>query len=137
MKAFIDANLLIYLNTVSELATRSIYEDFFIDLTRKYRLYTDDLVLDELLYISKKKYGVPYEITFEFIDSIVMPYITVIPLCEEEFNEAREIILKYNLRPSDALHVGAMRSNGIKVIASEDADFDKVDNITRIWIPKA
>lgn len=137
MKAFIDANLLIYLNTVSELATRSIYEDFFIDLTRKYRLYTDDLVLDELLYISKKKYGVPYEITFEFIDSIVMPYITVIPLGEEEFNEAREIILKYNLRPSDALHVGAMRSNGIKVIASEDADFDKVDNITRIWIPKA
>ena len=137
MKAFIDANLLIYLNTISELATRSIYEDFFIDLTRKYRLYTDDLVLDELLYISKKKYGVPYEITFEFIDSIVMPYITVIPLGEEEFNEAREIILKYNLRPSDALHVGAMRSNGIKVIASEDTDFDKVDGITRIWIPKA
>ncbi len=137
MKAFIDANLLIYLNTVSEIAARSIYEDFFIDLARKYRLYADDLVLDELLYISKKKYGVPYEITFEFIDSIVMPYITVIPLGEEEFNEAREIILKYNLRPSDALHVGAMRSNGIKVIASEDTDFDKVDGITRIWIPKA
>ncbi len=137
MKAFIDANLLIYLNTISELAARSIYEDFFIDLARKYRLYADDLVLDELLYISKKKYGVPYEITFEFIDSIVMPYITVIPLGEEEFNEAREIILKYNLRPSDALHVGAMRSNGIKVIASEDTDFDKVDGITRIWIPKA
>ena len=137
MKAFADANLLIYLNTISELATRSMYEDFFIDLARKYRLYTDDLVLDELLYISKKKYGVPYEITFEFIDSIVMPYITVIPLGAEEFNEAREIILRYNLRPSDALHVGAMRSNGIKVIASEDADFDKVDGITRIWIPKA
>jgi len=137
LKAFVDANLLIYLNTISELATRSMYEDFFIDLARKYRLYTDDLVLDELLYISKKKYGVPYEITFEFIDSIVMPYITVIPLGEEEFNEAREIILRYNLRPSDALHVGAMRSNGIKIIASEDADFDKVDGITRIWIPKA
>ncbi len=137
MKAFIDANLLIYLNTISELATRSIYEDFFIDLARKYRLYTDDLVLDELLYISKKKYNVPYEITFELIDSIVMPYITVIPLGEEEFNEARKIILRYNLKPSDALHVGVMRSNGIKVIASENADFDKVDDITRIWIPKA
>ncbi len=137
MKAFVDVNLLIYLNTVSEPATRSTYEDFFIDLARKYRLYTDDLVLDELLYISKKKYGVPYEITLEFINSIVMPYITVVPLGEEEFNEAREVILRYKLKPSDALHVGAMRSNGIKVIASEDTDFDKVDDITRVWIPKA
>jgi predicted nucleic acid-binding protein len=38
------------------------------------------------------------------------------------------------LRPSDAIHIGAMRSNGIKLIVSEDEDFDKVEGVKRIWI---
>lgn len=124
------------MNTVSELAVRTLYEEFFIELARKYKLYTDVLVLDELLYISKRKYGIPYEVSIEFINSIVMPYITVVPLGEEEFREASDIILKYGLRPSDALHVGVMKSNGIKLIASEDTDFDKVEDISRIWVSK-
>jgi hypothetical protein len=40
MKAFIDAPLLIYLNTVESRELRSSYENFYLDILVKYRAYT-------------------------------------------------------------------------------------------------
>lgn len=54
MEVFIDANLLAYLNTLADTEARMVYEDFHLDLASNHRLYTDVLVLDELLYISWK-----------------------------------------------------------------------------------
>jgi predicted nucleic acid-binding protein len=133
MKAFIDAPLLIYLNTVESRELRSSYENFYLDILVKYRAYTDILVLDELIYVSRRKYGVPYELSMEFVRSVVLPYVTLLSIGEEEYNYAVEAI-KMGLRPSDAMHIGAMRSNGIKLIVSEDEDFDKVEGVKRIWI---
>jgi len=31
------------------------------------------LVLDEVIYISKRKYGIPYIITADFIESSILP----------------------------------------------------------------
>ena len=45
------------------------------------------LVLDELLHISKKKYGIPYNTT-EFIETAILPY-TIIEL-GEEYRQAAE-----------------------------------------------
>ena len=87
-------------------------------------MYTDALVLDEVIYISKKRYLVPYVTTLSFVESIVLPYITVLPLSEAEYNEAAKIIEKYNVKSSDALHIGAMRTNDINVAASEDEELD-------------
>jgi hypothetical protein len=42
--------------------------------------------------------------------------------------------MRIGLKPSDALHLGVMRSNGINLIISEDEDFDKVKGVKRIWI---
>ena len=131
--AFLDANLLIYLNTISNLE-RSIYEDFYIDLIRSYTLYTDVLVLDELIYVSWKKYGVPYELTLEFVESIVLPYVIIVSLGENELKHAMHVIKRYGLKPSDALHIGVMKSRGISIIISEDKEFDKVKEIKRIWL---
>ncbi|MCY0891552.1 MAG: hypothetical protein OWQ51_11405 [Pyrobaculum arsenaticum] len=61
MKVFTDSPLLIYLNTVADPNTRAMYENFYI--SDRYKPYTDVLVLDELLYASKKKYGIPYKTT--------------------------------------------------------------------------
>jgi len=41
VKVFIDAPLLIYLNTVTDPKTRILYENFYIDILTKYKLYTD------------------------------------------------------------------------------------------------
>ncbi|BEP17846.1 type II toxin-antitoxin system VapC family toxin [Pyrofollis japonicus] len=134
MKAFLDTPLLIYLNTVVNDEHRLVYENFYIDILSKYKLYTDVLVLDELIYVSKKKYGVPYTITLDFIDSIVLPYITVIALGEEEYHEAAKLLAKHNLKPSDALHIAAMKTNNIEIIISEDKELDRVPGVKRAWI---
>mgnify|MGYP000742922108 CR=1 FL=1 len=134
MKVFIDANLLIYLNTLTTEEIRRSYESFYLNLAVEHRMYTDALVLDEVIYISKKRYLVPYVTTLSFIESIVLPYITILPLSEAEYNEAAKIIEKYNVKPSDALHIGAMRTNDINVVASEDEELDRIEEIKRIWI---
>jgi hypothetical protein len=39
LKAFIDANLLIYLNTVSDHGDRAVYEGLYMDVITNYKPY--------------------------------------------------------------------------------------------------
>ena len=134
MKVFLDTPLLVYLNTVADEQHRSVYEDFYLDMLSSHKLYTDVLVLDELIYVSRKKYGVPYDVTLDFIDSIVLPYVVILGLGEEEYREAARLLLKYRLKPSDALHIAVMKTNGIGLIVSEDRELDRVPEVKRIWL---
>ncbi|PDM25911.1 PIN domain nuclease [Candidatus Bathyarchaeota archaeon B24-2] len=134
MKVFIDANLLVYLNTLTTEDVRVIYENFYLNLMAEHRIYTDVLVLDEVIYVSKKRYSVPYVTTLSFIESIVLPYTTVLPLSEDEYKEAAKLIEKYNVKPSDALHIGAMITNRIPTLVSEDKELDRISEIKRVWI---
>ena len=136
MKIFIDANLLIYLNTLKTPDRRSIYENFYLELLSKYKAYTDILVLDEVIYVSNKRYKAPYKTSIEFINSIVLPFVEILPLGEAEYKKAIEILEAHQIKPSDALHAAAMALHNISKIASEDKEFDKIDGITRIWISK-
>ena len=133
MRVFLDANLLIYLNTAAE-DTRRSYDDFYTELAANNRLYTDVLVLDELLYISRKRYNVPYHVTTEFIDNVVLPFTEILPLSLPEYQASTEMIEEARLKPSDALHLASMRLNSIETIASEDQELDKVLKINRIWL---
>jgi len=134
VKIFIDAPLLIYLNTLANSRDRILYENFYIEILTKYKPYTDVLVLDELIYISKKKYGIPYKVSVEFIQSNILPYTSILSLSEDEYGHVAKILTEYGLKPSDALHLGAMINNGITLVASEDKEYDKVPTIKRLWI---
>ncbi len=134
MKVFLDANLLVYLNTLADSETRSVYEDFYLSLVSSHRLYTDVLVLDELLYVSRRRYSVPYSVTAEFIESIVLPYVDILPLGRDEYEEAARIVVENGLKPSDALHAAAAKLANIPVIASEDKDFDRLGFLERVWV---
>ena len=134
MKVFIDAPLLIYLNTLTNLRYRILYENFYIEILTKYKPYTDVLVLDELIYISKRKYNIPYDVSIKFVETNILPYTTVLNLGEEEYEYATEVIVKHNLKPSDALHIGAMMNNNITLIVSEDRGFDRIPAVKRLWI---
>jgi len=76
-------------------------------------------VLDEAIYMSKKKYGVLVGDTLELIDRAILPYVDVLPLTVGEY------LLKYILNPSDALHLAVMDNFKIQAIATEDKDFDR------------
>jgi len=134
LKVFIDTPLLIYLNTLTNLRYRVLYENFYIEILTKHKPYTDVLVLDELLSISKKKYNIPYNVSVKFVETNILPYITILNLGEEEYKYATEIITKHNLKPSDALHVGAMMNNNITLVVSEDREFDRIPAVKRLWI---
>jgi len=126
---FVDANFLIYLN----LGVKEV-EDYYLKLLSEESLATDPLVLDEVIYVSKKKYGVRLEDTLDFLDNVVLPNSVVLPLTINEYRRAREVMLKYSLNPSDALHVAVMLNNSIRRILSEDTDFDRVKEVERVWL---
>ncbi len=134
MRVFIDAPLLIYLNAARSPELRRTYEDFYIDLLSGNRAFSDALVLDEVIYVSQRKYNVPYELTLEFIDSIVLPYVKLLPIGADEFGKASEVLRAHRINPSDALHLGAMMLSGIENIVSEDKEFDKISGIRRMWL---
>ncbi|WP_258084131.1 type II toxin-antitoxin system VapC family toxin [Thermococcus thermotolerans] len=132
MKLFIDTNLFVYLLTKTPEDERRIVE-FYVELIENHSLYTSPLVLDETIHVAKKKYGVPYNLSIEFIDEKVLPYVEVLPLAVFDYLTAREIIVKYNLRPSDALHVAVIENNGLQAMVSEDEDFDVLP-LKRLWL---
>jgi len=132
VKLFIDTNLFVYLLTKTPEDERKIVE-FYAELIENHDLYTSPLVLDETIHVAKKKYSVPYELSIEFIDEKVLPYVEVLPLTVFDYLTARRIITKYNLRPSDALHVAVIENNGLQAIVSEDEDFDVLP-LKRVWL---
>jgi predicted nucleic acid-binding protein len=132
MKLFIDTNLFVYLLTKTPEDERKIIE-FYAKLIENHDLYTSPLILDETIHVAKKKYTVPYELSIEFIDEKVLPYVEVLPLTVFDYLTARQIITKYNLRPSDALHVAVIENNGLQAIVSEDEDFDVLP-LKRVWL---
>ena len=134
MKAFIDANFLIYLNTLRDRYALSLFENFFEELLAEHVLFTDILVLDEVLYVSRSKYRVPYPITIKLLNKLIPKYISLTPLTLKEYVKAIEVIERYDLKPSDAIHAATCIVNNIKYIVSEDQEFDKVEGIERLWI---
>lgn len=124
---FVDANVLVYLNLGVEEVAR-----FFEKLLTESRLYTNVLVLDEVLYVSWRRYGVKFEDTMRFLDDVVLPYVKVLNVGWEEYVKAKGYV--GILKPSDALHVAVMLNNGIKTVVSEDRDFDRVGDVRRVWI---
>ncbi|AEH25531.1 type II toxin-antitoxin system VapC family toxin [Pyrococcus yayanosii] len=133
MKVFLDASFIIYLNVDLPEEDAEKIDALYKRLVENEELYTDPLVLDEVIYVLWKKYRIPYEETIDMLDDIIIPYVSVLPVGLMEYLKARQNILKYGLRPSDALHLAVIENSGIQAIVTEDCDFDDVP-VKRIWI---
>lgn len=132
MKAFLDASFLIYLNC-STGDDRNLIDNVFRKLLKE-DLYTNMLVFDETLYISKMKYNVIYNITLDFLKNVILPYVKPIPIEESDFKAVEKYLMRYEVKPSDAIHLATMEKEGIVHIVSEDKQFDRIDSIRRIWL---
>lgn len=133
MKVFVDASVLVYLNVRMPEEEAKLIEDLWLRSLSEHTLHTNMLVLDEVLYVSRRKYGISYEDTMEFVDKAVLPYVNVLPLTVSEYVKAKEYVRKYGLRPSDALHAATIEDYGLQAIITEDRDFDRL-SITKIWV---
>ena len=97
------------------------------------RLFVNMIVVDEVLWILTKKYKIPLDEVLELTDQL-MPFLEVIPVDYTDYDVMRKTMMKYGLKPSDALHIASMNKVGIKHIVSEDEEFDKIPSIKRIWL---
>jgi len=131
MKIFLDASLLVYLIVPTPEIEEKI-ANFYTKLIEENELYTNVLVFDEAIFISKKKYKVSYKDSMVFIEENVLPYVKVLPIGLEDYLKAKNNIFRYSLKPSDAIHLGVIENNGLQAIATEDEDFDRVP-IKRVW----
>ncbi len=131
MKVFLDSNFLVYMNTMTDDKRKGI-DRLFRELLEE-SLLINVLVIDETLYVSRR-YGVPYNVTLDFLRETVLPYIEVIPIGEEDVKPVEKYLLKYDLKPSDAIHLATMEKTGANHIVTEDEDFDRVEEVRRIWL---
>jgi predicted nucleic acid-binding protein len=131
-KLFLDANLAIYLNTLTG-EERPRLDRFFNSLLKEH-LFTNMLVLDETLHVSRRRYAVPYAMTMRFLRRAFLPYAEIIPIAEEDLQAKERYLTKYDVKPSDAIHLATMDKVGITSIVSEDEELDSVKGIRRIWL---
>jgi len=135
MKVFVDASLLVYLNVKMPDEEAELVENFWLNLLLNHLLYTNILVLDEAIYISRKKYNVSFKETMDFIDKAVLPYVNILPIGLNEYLRAKKIMKEYCLNPSDSIHIATIENYGLQAVASEDEDFDKV-GVKRLWVKR-
>ena len=126
---------MIYLNTLGDKENPEL-EKFYSGLLRE-ELYCDVLVLEETLYLSMSKYRVPYQLSFEFLKTNVLPYLAVIPIEESDVSLMEKYLTKYKIKPSDTVHLAAMEKEGVTNIASEDGELDQVKEVKRVWFSKS
>ncbi len=128
---FIDTNFFIYMNTPTKYL--DIFIEHYEEVLSNNRAFTNVIVLDELIYISRKKYSIPVEATLEFIDSMILPFTSILPLEENDYHVMKDM-LNYCPKPSDALIASSMKRASVTDLLSEDKDFDKIPGINRRWL---
>jgi predicted nucleic acid-binding protein len=66
----------------------------------------------ELLYISRHRYGLPYEVTLDFFRKVVLPCTEILPIEGEDVRVVKKCLTK--LKPSDAIHLATMEKARVK-----------------------
>ena len=134
LRLFLDSSYLIYLRYSESDQIFNYVTNFLKEsIKRGDRLFVNMIVVDEVLWILTKKYKIPLDEALELTDQL-MPLLEVIPVDYTDYDVMRKTMMKYGLKPSDALHIASMNKAGIKHIISEDEEFDKIPWIRRIWL---
>src|SRR5215471_3825913 len=63
-----------------------------------------------------------------------LPHVHLVSAETADFSGMLNSIRVYGLLPRDALHVTIMQRLGLRAIASDDTDFDRVATLTRHWV---
>jgi len=65
------------------------------------------------------------------IDDVAAIPLTILPVTGPQVSRAADVTIQHGLLTNDALIVVLMQDNGLTLLASVDADFDRVPGITR------
>ncbi|MBS3155666.1 type II toxin-antitoxin system VapC family toxin [Candidatus Woesearchaeota archaeon] len=134
-EAYIDSNIFVFAAVSDEkegLKARQVLEYL---AEKNVKIYTSVLTFDEfsykLLKNRKKEDAVNAISAFFNLKGIIF-----IDVSRNIIWDAFEIIKNYNLEPRDAIHLACALSRNLKIMISEDADFDKIKEIKRLSLSK-
>lgn len=65
---------------------------------------------------------------------LMLPNISILEVDRTILFEAHKLLDDYSLDPRDAIHAACAVSKGIKIMISEDSDFDKIKGLKRTRI---
>jgi predicted nucleic acid-binding protein len=130
---YLDSNVFIYPVIYDERSipkSRKAKEILAKVSTGELKGFTATLTWDELVWVTSKVLGSKdsQEQGKKFLG---FPNLTLLSIDETTLARAQQVMVKYNLKPRDALHAAAaIRSGQIEMI-SDDRSFDKVKEIKR------
>ena len=64
----------------------------------------------------------------------LLEIFSLMPVGKREVEESYRLIGRYQLLTNDALHAACCKTNGIENIATNDSDFERVENL-KVWKP--
>ncbi len=136
--AYIDTNVFVYAAMENpqnpEAAHSRAIAEKIVD--KKISASTSVLTWDELVWVCKK--ALPLEESINEGQRLLnLPNLQVKECNVPIAAAAGELMLKYMLKPRDALHAATAILNGEHEIITDDADFDKVKELKRISLAEA
>ena len=96
-ESVVDASLLVYLNVPMPKEQARLVESFWEELLREHSLYTNLLVFNEVIHVSKKRYGVEHGETLEFLDRVVLPHVELLPVGADLYRFFKFYVLELSL----------------------------------------
>ena len=92
--------------------------------------HTSVLTFDETVFIVRKFRGFENSL-IAGDDFLNIQHLKFIEVNYEIMSSAQDLIKKYRLKPRDAIHAASAIGKDIKIIVSDDSDFDVVKEIER------
>jgi len=93
--------------------------------------FTSVLTWDEVVWVVRKTMGVN-EAQSQGQKLLGFLNLHFIEVNENILSKAQGLIVKYNLKPRDAIHIASALNQKIELIISDDQDFDVIKEIKRI-----
>ncbi|MBI2106122.1 type II toxin-antitoxin system VapC family toxin [Candidatus Woesearchaeota archaeon] len=128
---YLDANVFIFAAINEENIGKKAKAFLNSLLSRKTKIFTSTLTFDEFSYkvLKNRKREDALRVISAFFN---IPYLTFLDVNSNMTWSAFELIKNYNLNPRDAIHAACAINNNIKIILSEDKDFDRVKELKRL-----
>ena len=130
--AYLDSNIFIYATLYSGDIAEKSKEWLRKASEGEFNAYTSALTWDEVVYAVRKVAGVEESIKVGKI-LLKIPFLEFLEVDYAVCENAQKLVEKYKLLPRDAIHASLALKYCDGVIISNDADFDTVEELKRMF----
>jgi predicted nucleic acid-binding protein len=133
MMIYLDANVFILASLYDDDAAEAAKRLLHNVITGKEQAITCSLTVDEVVWVLLKKTKNRDVAVAQGLRLFEMPHLEIIGISPEISFKSLQLMRKYlRIKPRDAIHAAAAIGAGIFRIASDDEDFDEIEELKRV-----